>query len=524
MPLTVQNIYGLLLRSRLLSAADAKALFQRWQNEAKANAGDIERFRRWLIQHQFLTEYQANLLCRGHADGFFVGDYKILDRLGRGRMAGVYKGAHGLGQVVAIKVLPPSKARDSYLLQRFEREGRLALRAKHVNVVRSFQLGCADNLHYIVMEYLEGETLEDVLLRRRRLPPGEAVRVICQVLQGLQHIHEQGMVHRDLKPSNLMLVPARSPGQPDTTLRGTVKILDLGLSRTFFDENAPVPSDDPQLTGEGVLLGTPDYLAPEQARNARAVDIRADVYSAGCVLYHCLAGHPPFPDTNIINQMIRHAQEAPKALKELNPEVNDGLQMVINYMMAKDPKQRYPTPGQAAQALQPFLANGAELPRAQEPDASMTQYLNWLESNSGVQRPGQVPVAAPVARAVPPPTTKKKKKGSRRKLFGRSKKKRKEAAVGDKPARSNKVKKGVLRKSIDVELVPVRGGASASGPTSSRLSGFTRRDVLLLAAGAGSVMLVAAVGGLMATGGMSSFLHRIGIGSAEDSGPESKKK
>lgn len=519
MPLTVQNIFGLLLRSRLLSVNDAKSLFQRWQNEAKEQAGDLERFRRWLVHHRYLTEYQANLLCRGHADGFFVGDYKILDRLGRGRMAGVYKGVHSLGQVVAIKVLPPSKARDSYLMQRFDREGRLALRVKHVNVVRSFQLGTSDNLHYIVMEYLEGETLEDALHRRRRLPPGEAVRVVYQVLQGLQHIHEQGMVHRDLKPSNLMLVPGRVQGQVDTTLHSTVKILDIGLGRAFFDENAQVPSDDPQLTGEGVLLGTPDYLAPEQARNARAVDIRADIYSMGCVLYHCLAGHPPFPDTNIINQMIRHAQEAPKPLKELNPEVPDSLQMVVNYMLAKDANQRYPTPAQAAQALQPFLAGGAELPRAVEPDASMTQYLTWLENNSG----GPHSAALPVARPVPAATTKKKKKGSRsgrRKLFGRSKKDRQ--TTGE----AGKRKKGLVSGDFDVELVG-RGGpapmATVTLPAGSGV-GFTRRDVLLLAAGAGSVALVAAVGGLLASGSLGTFLHKLGLGGEDESPSETKKK
>src|SRR5277367_3748797 len=163
MPLTVQNVYGLLLRSKLLSIDDAKAVFQRWKNEAKERAEDLERFRRWLISHHYLTEYQVNLLCRGHADGFYVGEYKILDRLGRGRMAGVYKAVHPTGQVVAVKVLPPSKARDPYLLSRFQREAKLALQLKHANVVRTFQLVMADNLHFIVMEYLEGETLEEVL-------------------------------------------------------------------------------------------------------------------------------------------------------------------------------------------------------------------------------------------------------------------------------------------------------------------------------------------------------------------------
>src|SRR5262249_54649625 len=155
--------------------------------------------------------------------------------------------------------------------------------------------GEAKGLHYLVMEHLEGETLEDVLQRRKRLAPNEAVRLIHQALVGLEHIHEQGMVHRDLKPANLMLVPAPGRGEPDNTLRATVKILDIGLGRELFDENAPQAQQNTELTGEGVLLGTPDYLAPEQARDPRTIDIRADIYSLGCVLYHALAGQSPFP-------------------------------------------------------------------------------------------------------------------------------------------------------------------------------------------------------------------------------------
>src|SRR5437868_5135203 len=126
MALTVQNVYGLLLRSKLIAPKDAQAIFDRWRKEAK-DANDLERFRRWMIGQRYLTDYQASLLCKGHADGFFIDEYKILDRLGRGRMAGVYKAVHRLGQVVAIKVLPPSRAKVAYLLSRFEREARLAI-------------------------------------------------------------------------------------------------------------------------------------------------------------------------------------------------------------------------------------------------------------------------------------------------------------------------------------------------------------------------------------------------------------
>src|SRR5262249_56218459 len=133
-----------------------------------------------------------------------------------------------------------------------------------------------------------------------------------------------------------------------------------------------------ELTTEGVLLGTPDYMAREQARDARAADIRSDVYSLGCVLYHCLSGQPPFPDTNLISQMIRHATEKPRPLREFNPSVPDGLQQIINWMMAKEPDQRFPTPERAAQALRGFLSAGAAEPPPTDPDQNMNNSLDWL--------------------------------------------------------------------------------------------------------------------------------------------------
>ena len=177
MDLTVQNVYGLLLRSRLLPVDDARAMYARWNQEAGAAAANVAGFAKWMVTNKYLTEYQATLLARGHADGFFLGPYKILDRLGKGRMAGVFKAMHQLGQVVAIKVLPPSKGKDAQILARFQREARLALKLRHPNVVRSFQTGEARGMYYLVMEYLEGETLEEVLNRRKKLPPAEAVRL-----------------------------------------------------------------------------------------------------------------------------------------------------------------------------------------------------------------------------------------------------------------------------------------------------------------------------------------------------------
>jgi serine/threonine protein kinase len=469
MEFSVENVCGLLIRSKLLSPDGVKAMYQRWLGDAREHAGNLGQFTRWLVANQYVTEYQASLVAKGHADDFFIHQYKILDRLGRGRMAGVYKAQHNLGQVVAIKILPPSKSKNPLLLARFQREARLALKLKHPNVVRSFQVGEYKGLYYLVMEYLEGDTLEEVLQRRKRLPPGEAVRLIHQALVGLQHIHEQDLVHRDLKPANLMLVPRRGPGEPDSTLRATVKILDIGLGRTLFNEETGSPEDS-HLTGEGVVLGTPDYLAPEQARDPRSVDIRADIYSLGCVLYHALTGQPPFPDTNLLSQMVRHATEAARPLKELNPAVPDGLQQITNWMLAKDPAKRYQTPERAAQALQVFLTAGGEPARPSEEGPNLRKYLTWLETHKDDG-------------ASPGPAAEGQREARRH-----AKKHRRHRSSG-KPeiARAEEV---------DVELVP--SGPEPPAGASRSVFRLTAREWLLLALGGGAALLAVVAGVLLA--------------------------
>lgn len=396
----VENLCGFLIRSKLMTAEEMLAMKQRWQGEAK-DAGQAAAFVKWLIAKNYTTEYQASLLARGHVDDFFLGEYKILERIGRGRMAGVYKAAHPSGQVVAIKVLPPSRAKNPQMLARFEREARLAVKLKNPHVVRSFQVGETKSVHYLVMEYLEGDTLEEVLQRRKRLPPAEAVRLVHQALLGLQHIHELGLVHRDLKPANLMLLPACARGDNETTLKSNLKILDIGLAREFFDENAPMEATERmELTGEGVLLGTPDYLAPEQARDPRNIDIRADIYSLGCTLYHLLTGQPPFPDKNILNQMIRHATETPKQLSSFNASIPEGLEQIVSWMMAKQPAQRYPTPARAAQALDAFLMVTSEPAKQPDETPQLKKYLTWLETTE--KGASDVPAAVPVAARAKP--------------------------------------------------------------------------------------------------------------------------
>jgi eukaryotic-like serine/threonine-protein kinase len=203
---TVEGLCKAVARSRLLRPDAVRGLYQRWLREAKESAPDFKRFTRWLVTNQFLSEYQVGVLMRGHGDQLYLNQYKIIERVGRGRMAGVYKAVHNLGQTVAIKALPPSKARDTATFARFQREARLALRLRHPNVVRTYHTEEARGLHYLVMEYLEGETLSEVFQRRGRLPVPEVLRIARQALRGLQHLHENKLVHRDIAPGNFMLI------------------------------------------------------------------------------------------------------------------------------------------------------------------------------------------------------------------------------------------------------------------------------------------------------------------------------
>jgi serine/threonine protein kinase len=282
----------------------------------------------------------------------------------------------------------------------------------------------------------------------------------------------------------------------------------MGLARALSDEVLPDPDREhqPQLTSEGVVLGTPDYMAPEQARDARNADIRADIYSLGCVLYHLLDGKPPFPDTNIISQMIRHATEMPRPLKEVNPAVPDGLQQMVNWMLAKDPAQRYPTPERAAQALQMFLASGVEPPPTPESDPKMKKYMTFLEVDT-VESEKRAKAAAMAPATVVT--------AAQQKSPGQSDRQRAKAAAARKRERkkARKSKSGLhlpqikprdrvptatpVEAAVDVELVALP--APVVAPPQKMLSlPLTRRDVVMAGIGAATVVTGALIGVLVA--------------------------
>jgi tRNA A-37 threonylcarbamoyl transferase component Bud32 len=271
--------------------------------------------------------------------------YLILRELGRGGMGVVYQARQTvMDRPVVIKVISQSLLDRPDALERFRREVRAAAQLAHPNIVTAYDAEQAGDLHFLVMEFVEGQSLDQVLRRKGPLPVTHACAYVRQAALGLQHAFEKGMVHRDIKPQNLMLTP-----------KGQVKILDFGLAKVV-SENRPQQA----LTAMNSYMGTPEYSAPEQATDPRSADIRADVYSLGCTLYCLLAGHPPFQEDTAVKTILAHLQQEPRPLPELRPEVAPELWQVVARLLAKDPARRYQTPAEVAQALAPFSKPGTK--------------------------------------------------------------------------------------------------------------------------------------------------------------------
>jgi serine/threonine protein kinase len=277
--------------------------------------------------------------------------YRVQRLLGAGGMGCVYLAEHRLMErPVALKVISRQLTEDAAAVERFQREMRSAARLAHPHIVTAYDAEQAHGLHFLVMEYVDGTSLDRLVAARGALPVAEACNYIRQAALGLQHAHEKGMIHRDIKPQNLMRDGV-----------GNVKILDFGLAR-FLSESKPVTA----LTQTGTVMGTPDYISPEQAHDARAADIRSDIYSLGCALYFLLAGQAPFPDGSVLQKLMAHVEKTPRPLRELRNDVPVELARIVERMMAKDPAKRYQTPGEVASVLTPFAtaAQPATIPIA----------------------------------------------------------------------------------------------------------------------------------------------------------------
>jgi serine/threonine protein kinase len=282
-----------------------------------------------------------------------LGQYELLEKLGEGGMGSVYKARHKImRQIVALKVIHQGRLDQQSALTRFLREIQALARLDHPHIVRAQYADRVGDTHFLVMEFVPGVNLTDLVRSQGPLPIALACDYIRQSALGLQHAHEQGLVHRDIKPSNLLLTP-----------EGMVKILDLGLALLQCEGAGD------ELTATGQVMGTFDYMAPEQWDDTHAVDIRADVYSLGCTLYFLLTGRPPFfgPEfSSQIRKMKAHASAPPPPLRQFRPDVPPVLEAVLERMLAKDPQQRQSDPAEVAADLEPFTA-GVASPARREP-------------------------------------------------------------------------------------------------------------------------------------------------------------
>jgi WD40 repeat protein len=277
--------------------------------------------------------------------------YRVEQLLGAGGMGAVYRAYHRvMERTVALKVINPALLARSAVVDRFTREVKAAARLSHPNIVTAFDADQAGGTHFLVMEFVEGTDLGRHVQESGPLSVESACDYVRQAALGLQHAFEQGMVHRDLKPHNLMLTPD-----------GRVKILDFGMARFGSEatadaagESASQAAAEACATGTGLVLGTVDYIAPEQAKNAHQADIRSDIYSLGCTLYLLIAGQAPFPGGSATQKVMAHLHKKPQPLSELRHDIPEELMLVLERMITKNPKDRFQTPAEVATALEPF--------------------------------------------------------------------------------------------------------------------------------------------------------------------------
>ena len=277
-----------------------------------------------------------------------IREYRFVKKLGQGGMGTVYKAVHSkLKSTVAVKLLPRERRHDQEAIRRFAREMEAVGKLAHPNIVRALDAGEEQGRHYLVIEYVEGTDLKSYIKSKGTLSVRQTARVGCHVAEALAHARKHGIIHRDVKPSNILL-----------STSGEVKLADLGLAK-FFDESLrPVSSN----TMVGELLGSIDYLAPEQAKDASQADTRSDIYALGCTLYHCLTGRPPFVEGTNVQKIMAHIETEPEAIVDLNPAVPEELARLIHTrMLAKRPEDRFQTPTEVALALRPWAEKAASL-------------------------------------------------------------------------------------------------------------------------------------------------------------------
>jgi eukaryotic-like serine/threonine-protein kinase len=397
------------LQSQLLEAAQCDEV-----QRLCTSMDDSRELARELMRRDWLTAYQVNQIFQGKGAGLILGPYILLQRIGEGGMGQVYKARQRmLNRVVALKVIRKECLGNPRVIARFQREIRAAGQLNHPHIVRAYDADQLDGTYYIAMEYIDGVDLAHLVREQGPLPVAQACEYIRQAALGLQHAFERGLVHRDLKPANLLVTHAvasdrrRSSGmiplpsnvnvkrsnsslpriEPQHYPWGMVKILDMGLARCIDPFTGRAST---QLTQLGSVMGTPEFIAPEQARDAHTSDTRADLYSLGCTLYFLLTGQPPFPHGTMTEKFLQHQIEEAEPVAVVRRErllarkhslptnhelcVPDAVSQVVCRLLAKQPEDRYQTPIELASELQAILkqmVDGTLPPAKLEQDTSV---------------------------------------------------------------------------------------------------------------------------------------------------------
>jgi serine/threonine-protein kinase len=335
----------LVAKSRLVDhAALEKFLAQFRDRFGPELPQDVGQLSRAMVDVGLLTAWHSEKLLAGKYKGFFLGKYKLLGHIGTGGMSSVYLAEHTrLHDKRAIKVLPRTRVKDATYLARFQLEAKAIASLNHPNIVLAYDIDNEGDVHYIVMEYVEGIDLQGLVRRDGPLPPVQAALLLAQAADGLQHAHQRGVIHRDVKPANLLL-----------DLEGKIRLLDMGLALVSAEEESLTV-----LHNENVL-GTADYLAPEQALNSHQVDHRADIYGLGCTLYFLLTGRPPFPEGTLAQRIAKHQKVMPTSIRKLREDCPGELEGICVKMMQKEAKYRYQSAAEVADALRKFASSAME--------------------------------------------------------------------------------------------------------------------------------------------------------------------
>jgi serine/threonine-protein kinase len=361
-PITsIDGLLGALKSTLLLRHGQLDALLR------EPKAGSLEQLAAILVQRQWLTSFQVQRVLEGRAASLAAGGYTILEPVGRGMSGQVFRARHDrLDRIVALKLFSTKMVRDldPKQIERFFVEMRAVGRLSHPHVVHAYDAGPVGATHFLAMEYVDGVNLHRLVQQQGPLPLAQANDYIRQAALGLQHVLENSLVHRDVKPSNLIVGASAVNGLP----WGQVKILDLGLALLHASQRT---RSSGALTQAGQVMGTADYMAPEQALNPHQVDIRTDLYSLGCTFYFLLAGRPPFGGGSLVQRMNRHLEEEAAPVASVRRDVPAEMSNVIVRLMAKDPARRFATPAELAahlEALAPKLPRLA--PRVPTRDSS----------------------------------------------------------------------------------------------------------------------------------------------------------